>query len=128
MSYWTINETCAVLDNRHRLRQITSEDYDKITATMHSNLIYYADEDSNIGLVSVDATILKNSLDVIVNYHLSADDALHVYSAFATKCDYFLCHDHEIVKRTNAVISNMEILDIADAQSMNRLTKDLNSK
>ena len=127
MSYWTINQTYAAIDRKYRNRLISSEDYDIITATMLKNLIYYGEQSSNIGLVPLDNVILKNSINVINNYHLSADDSLHVYTAFLMKYDYFLCHDHEIVKRTNTEISNMKVLDITDSSAMNILTKELNT-
>ena len=124
MSYWTINETSAAIDRKHRRREISNEEYDIISATIIKNLIYYADEDSNVGLVSLDDIILKNSIDVIINYHVSADDALHLYTAFFMKCDYFLCHDDKLVNRTNKEISNMKVLSITDAAAMLTLMKE----
>ncbi len=105
---------------------MSTEDYGIITATILKNLIYYADENSNVGLIPLETVILKNSINMINNYHLSADDALHVYTAFAMKCDYFICNDHEIVNR-NTEISAMKVLDIADDSAMTSLIKELNS-
>lgn len=100
---------------------------DIISATIHKNLISNAQQDSNVGLIPLENVILKNSIDVINNYHVSADDALHLYTAFLMKCDYFLCHDRKLVNKTKSEISTMKILNIADSYSMTRLTKELDS-
>lgn len=127
MSYWAINETCAAIDRKHMRTELSNEEYDIISATIHKNLISYAEQDSNVGLIPLENVILKNSIDVINNYHVSADDALHLYSAFLMKCDYFLCHDLKLVNRTKSEISTMKILNMADSYSMTQLTKELDS-
>lgn len=125
MSYWTINETTAALDRTYRRREISDENYPIIRATLIKNLILYGDEGSSVGIVPLPNVILRHSIDVINQFHVSADDALHLYTAFVMNCDYFLCDDRKLVSRTNGEISNVKVLSITDPLSMNRLIKEL---
>ncbi len=109
----------------HARGEISHENYPIIRATLIKNLILYGDEGSSVGIVPLPNVILRHSIDVINQFHVSADDALHLYTAFVMNCDYFLCDDRKLVSRTNGEISNVKVLSITDPLSMNRLIKEL---
>ena len=98
ISYWIINETSAAIDRTHRRGEISDENYPIIRATLLKNLILYGDQGSNVGIVPLHNSILRNSIDVINQIHVSADDALHLYTAFAVNCNYFLCDDYKLTE------------------------------
>jgi predicted nucleic acid-binding protein len=85
----------------------------------------YGDQGSNVGIVPLHNSILRYSIDVINQLHVSADDALHLYTAYATNCDYFLCDDYKLVNKASGGISTLKILNITDSPSMTKLTKEL---
>jgi predicted nucleic acid-binding protein len=114
MSYWAINETYAAIDRKIRKKEISPVQRKKIIASINNNMIKYGTENSNIGLVSVTNEVLKNSFNMIEQYRISADDALHFYSAYVTNSNYFVCHDHKLV---NAIKNNdceIEVIDITN--------------
>jgi predicted nucleic acid-binding protein len=125
MSYWTINETTAALDRTFRRGEILEEYYPIIRATIIKNLMLYGDQGSNVGIVPLHNSILRYSIDVINQLHVSADDALHLYTAYAMNCDYFLCDDYKLVNKASGGISTLKILNITDSPSMTKLTKEL---
>jgi predicted nucleic acid-binding protein len=127
MSYWTINETTAALDRIHRKKEISDGDYSLISSTITDNLRSYGEQGSNVGIVPIPIVILRNSINLINQYHISADDALHLYTAIITKCDYFLFEDKKFKNRVDTEIGNMKLLDISDARAMNILMKELDS-
>jgi predicted nucleic acid-binding protein len=127
MSYWTINETSAAIDRTYRRGEISDENYPIIRATLLKNLILYGDQGSNVGIVPLHNSILRNSIDVINQFHVSADDALHLYTAFAMNCNYFLCDDYKLLNKTGGEISNMKVLSVVDPLAMNKLIKELDT-
>lgn len=125
MSYWTINETCAALDRKHRNKELNDEQYRIVSATISKNLMLQGY--SNVGLIMLANVIVKNSIDVINTYHVSADDALHLYTAYILKCDHFLCQDKKLINKTDGAISSMKVSNITDEPAMTVLMKELES-
>jgi predicted nucleic acid-binding protein len=124
MSYWTINETYAAVDKKIRKKEIQPEQRGKIIASINNSMIQYGDEDSNIGFVSVTNDVLNNSLDVIEKYRISADDALHLYTAYLSNSNYFICHDHKLV---NAIENNeygIQVIDITNTAKIELILKE----
>jgi hypothetical protein len=50
---------------------------------------------------------------LIHQLHISADDALHIYTGWAYDCDFFFIHDAKIVDRLkSASLEGMLIIDL----------------
>lgn len=124
MSYWAVNETIAVIDRTHRRRMIRDDQRDRIFATILKRTIDYAENsDAPIDFIPVDNRLLSLARDVIRGYHVSADDALHLSTAYATDCEAFIFKDDKLRNTTGGDVSGMQLLDITSNADMNPLMK-----
>ena len=58
---------------------------------------------------------LDNSLNVIEKYRIWADDALHLYTAYLSNSNYFICSRYH--KLVNAIENNqygIQVIDITN--------------
>lgn len=125
MSTWAINETIAAIDRMHRRRTIAEQERNRIAATIIGYAIKYSEEQSAIKFVPVIEELVSKSKDVLMAYHLSADDALHLYTAFAKDCEHFIHKDDKLKKNTGGKIDELVLLDVADNAEINPLLKQL---
>ena len=66
-------------------------------------------------ITPIEHVIVANSRLLIDRLHISADDALQVYTGFIYDCDYFFIHDNNLVHRLKAAsIQGMKIIDLAN--------------
>jgi predicted nucleic acid-binding protein len=115
-SVWAINEAIAVIDRLTRRPKdpLTSMEQQKIIATFVER-IRESSEHSAYRFAPIEHVLVANSRALIDGVHISADDALHLYTGFIHDCDYFLLHDSKIVRRLKAVpIEGMQIIDLGD--------------
>ncbi len=127
MSVWTINEAIAAIDRKHRRKEITDYQRQKILATIIKHAIDYAEMSSVVSFVPLDRFLVSRSKDLIIDYHISTDDALHIYTAFATDSECFICQDEKLIKNTQGKISDMPVLDITENSEMTPLIKSFGS-
>ena len=126
MSIWAVNETIAAIDRTHRRKIIRDHQRDRIFATILKRTIDYAEKpDAPIDFIPVDSRLLNLSRDVITGYHVSADDALHLSTAYATDCECFIFKDDKLRDTTGGNVSGMPLLDITSHEDMNPLMKSL---
>lgn len=99
MSVWTINETVSAIDRKaHQRHEISSKESNQIIAALLLRTKQYSKENSGIIFVPLAEEIIKASTVLIHSLHVSADDALHLFTAFAHSCQYFICHDKHMLK------------------------------
>jgi predicted nucleic acid-binding protein len=111
MSFWTINESIAPIDQKaHQHREITYKQANQTIATvLQRSKEYPRKSQSRIPLVPVDSDIIKGSTVLIHSNHISADDALHIFTAFYHNCKYFICKDKAIHSKANKQMSVMNL-------------------
>jgi predicted nucleic acid-binding protein len=130
LSSWTINEANAVFDRKHhRRKEITKIEMQTIIATL-SQRIRDSVEHSDFRIAPVEQVIVANSRMLIEHYHISADDALHLYTAWLYDCDFFLAHDDDFVRvkhhqQPPLELQNM-IIDLADETDRKRIESQFN--
>ena len=57
--------------------------------------------------------IVANSRPLIKDFHVSPDDALHLYTGWIYNCDYFLIHDYKIINSIRSkVAEGMAVIDL----------------
>lgn len=124
MSIWAVNETIAAIDRTRRRGIITDHQRDRIFATILKRTIDYAEKpDAPVDFIPIDKRLLALSKDVIIGYHVSADDALHLSAAYATDCECFVYKDDKLRSTTEGNVSGMRLLDITSHVDMNPLMK-----
>lgn len=51
---------------------------------------------------------------LIKDLHISADDALHIYTAWVYDYEYFLIHNKAIINRISKMAEGMSIIDLSN--------------
>lgn len=123
MSTWTINETIAAIDRKHRRKEISDHERTKILATIIRHAIEYSEASTAISFIPIDREIVDKSRDLVIAKHLSADDALHLYTAFAKDCQYFIHHDDKLKKYAGSKVDDLLLVDITEHKEIHPLIK-----
>lgn len=122
MSWWTLNESITAIDSNYKQRKLlSSEERNKIIATILYSSIKYLQNYQNILFVPITSNIVRNSISLIHSLHISADDALHVYTAKKHRCKYFIFQDAHLKRQVTNKMDGMTMVDITDLRSVNRL-------
>jgi predicted nucleic acid-binding protein len=120
LSYWVINESVAAIDRTQNQRgEITKERKEVIIATILKKIIDYSE--SNIVVVPLNHKFVRDSVNYIYKYNISADDALHIYVAYKNRCKYFVCEDNYLKQQTDNKIQNLRVLDITNKKEIIQL-------
>jgi predicted nucleic acid-binding protein len=125
LSYWVINESVSVIDRTQRQRtrpqrkRMTNKRKETIIATILKKIIDYSE--SNIAVVPLNHKFVRDSVNYIHKYNISADDALHIYVAYRSRCKYFVCKDDYLKQQTDNKIDNLRVLDITNKKEIDHL-------
>lgn len=124
-SIWVLNESIAAIDKScHQKHQITVQRKNKIIATiLHETLIY--SKFQNITFVTLDFNVVRGSHILIIEHHISADDALHLFTAYSEQCDHFICSDKHLTKQTKDKMGTLKIWSIDNQKEIRKLSKHL---
>lgn len=127
-SIWTINEAVAVLDRKLRKQEITQVEMQTVIATL-TQRIKDSSENASFRFAPMDHSMIAKSRSLIAAYHISADDALHLYTGWLYDCDYLLFHDRKIM-RIKPLIStasggSVNLIDLGDETDRRLLESQL---
>lgn len=94
-SEWTINESIAAIDRKFRRNEITLDGRDE---SIHALLRKTRELSltTNLVLIRVESNVLRPSISLITEQHLSADDSLQLFSAMITAVDVFASADSRL--------------------------------
>jgi predicted nucleic acid-binding protein len=99
ISEWVINECVAAVQRKRNSNEISEREASEILAGI-ADLLEGKIEEVNLTLYPVTETVIRNSLviiqDVMCN---SANDAIHVYTADKTRCNYFITADKPLANQ-----------------------------
>lgn len=116
ISEWVINECVAVVQ-RKRNKNVVSEREASDTLAGIADLVEGKIEEVNLSLYPVTERVVRGSLttiqDIMCN---SANDAIHVYTADKTRCNYFITADKALasqIKKSN-LSHRLTAVDIDD--------------
>jgi predicted nucleic acid-binding protein len=126
LSVWAINEAIAAIDKKcFQRKEISANERDIIIATILKQSIEWTDPSYNVHFVPLDAAIVSGSVELIYKLHISANDALHLYTAFAMECEALICKDDPLKKNADYKLENLRILDITTHAEMNPLFRSI---
>lgn len=94
---WTVNETIAALDRKFRRKEISLEERDSIISTVVKVVAELARKGSAV-IVPVRQEYVAASLRLVTERHISADDALQLFSAIVSFSDIFMAADDLLVQ------------------------------
>jgi predicted nucleic acid-binding protein len=111
-SVWAINEAIAVIDRKVRKKELTALEVQTIIATF-AQRINEGSQSSSFLFTPMTHQIVANSRLLIDHFHISPDDALHLYTAWIYDCNHFLIHDKKIINRIKSgVAEDMTVIDL----------------
>lgn len=115
-SIWSLNEAVAVIDRLARKPKdpLSPTEVQQIIATI-SERITHTGEYATFRIAPIEHVIVAKSRLLVNAFHISADDALHLYTGWLYDCGHFLIHDNKIVQRLKAApIEGMKIVDLGE--------------
>jgi predicted nucleic acid-binding protein len=95
MSDWTINEAISAIDQSVKTREMSKEQSDSAIGLLLNKLIEYTQPPYHIEFIEVSKNLVESSRRLINEYKISADDALHFYTAYSNNCEFFITADKE---------------------------------
>lgn len=127
MSTWVINETISAIDSAVKKGHLTLQKSLIAIGLLIRRTIEYSRRPFNIEFVPVEDDLINASRTLIYHHHLSADDALHVYTAYMKDCEYFVTDDDHIKSRVHKRIAldsvdnkgtEMHVIDITNEKDV----------
>jgi predicted nucleic acid-binding protein len=116
-SRWTRNEVTAALDRKHVRGEITNSERDILIFIILRRIERLG---SRIVEIRVTNEVLGSSSGIITDKHLSADDALHLYSANVGRCHAFVLADDRFAKRAKNG-GDFEIFNLLNEEDCRKL-------
>jgi predicted nucleic acid-binding protein len=131
-SVWSINESIAVIDRLSRQKfeetgnpKLSTREKQEIISTFVERVLG-SDENSNFFFAPIAHEIVSKSRVLIDGYHISADDALHVYTAYIFDCTFFLIHDYKTVNRIKKGLEkDIKVIDLGEDSDIQYVTSEL---
>ncbi len=120
LSNWVINEIIALVDEHTRKGKINSIKTQEILSEivdMIDNEIQY----SHFNFYAVTEHIIDFSRITIMDFQLSASDALHVYMADKANCDYIISADKDMVTKVNKKADRLMAFNIRLKEDVDNL-------
>lgn len=128
LSVWAINEAIAAIDRRCSQRNgLTPDERDIIVATILKQGMEWANPEYNVRFLPLDPAIVGGSVELIYRLHISADDAVHLYTAFLQQCEALICKDDQLKRNGDHKLKGLRIIDIATSTEMNSLLSGIES-
>jgi len=122
-SRWTINESISALEKKRRKGEITSSERDTVIFTLLITVDQLIDR-NQIFATRLTNEVLQSSTVIITDKQLSADDALHLFSAIFGKCDALVLADGRFARLAKDG-EDFEIFNILDENDYRRLEEFL---
>ncbi len=132
-SVWVINEAISVIDRLTR-RNMDKKPKDIILDIPSIQLIISTvverikktSENSFFRFVYLEHPIITDSRILIKDFHLSPNDAVHVFTGYVYDCNYFLVQDKNLIKEfPEKRYYKMKLIDLANAEDRKFLESTL---
>ena len=121
-SLWTLSESIAAVDRKFRRGEISLDDNEITIATIIERSILLARKGS-LFLVMPRAELMVASWRLIVSKHVSADDALQLFSSIVSLCTIFIAADDLLVRIAKE--EELESFNIEEEKDCKRLRAKL---
>lgn len=125
ISRWVINESIAALDKKHKKVEITDSERDEVIFAMLRRVDELVARDL-IFAIRLTNEVLQFSTIIITDKHLSADDAVHLYSAGLGKCEALVVADARFATLAKDG-GDFEVFNILDDNDYERLDEFLSN-
>lgn len=122
-SQWTIGESLAAADRKYRRGEIRLSERDIIVATILDRTMALVGE-GKLTMIYTKQDLVSSSWRLITERYLSADDALHLFSATVGLSDLFISADTYLLEAARQL--DFDGYNIEDANEFRKLPDKLN--
>ena len=91
-SYWTLAEAIAAIDRKVAKRQISEEERDFAISVLFSDVF------NRVTFVKISNEFIEAIIESILAHHISADDALQLFSCIISFSPIFLASDKALIR------------------------------
>ena len=126
LSDWVINESIALINENNRKGKINSTETKHILSEL-INMIRIEIQHENFTFYSTNEMIVIGSRFDIQDYNISASNALHVFIASASDCNYFLSADKQLIEQLTTGSHKLITYNIIINEDVKRMFNDIES-
>ncbi|RMF91434.1 MAG: PIN domain-containing protein [Methanobacteriota archaeon] len=112
-SHWTLAEAVAAIDKKVARRQITVDERDFSLSVLFSDVL------GKVTFVKLSDEFLYPVIETVLSHHISADDALQLFSCMVSLSPVFLACDKNLIRAAKQV--GLEAIDVEDGEDRRRL-------
>ncbi len=120
-SHWTLAETVAAIDKKVAKKQITKDERDLAISVVFSDIL-----DKNIIFTKLADEFLYPVTEKILEHHLSADDALQLFSCMVSLSPILLAADKALLKAAKK--EGIDVIDMEKEDDIERLEEILEDR
>jgi predicted nucleic acid-binding protein len=114
-SYWTLAEAIAAIDRKVAKRQISEEERDFVISVL------FSDVSDRITFVKISNEFIEAIIEKILAHHISADDALHLFSCFVSLSPIFLASDKGLIRAAKE--EGLKAFDVENREEKEKLRR-----
>lgn len=115
-SYWTLAEATAAIDKKVTKRQISAEERDFVLSFLLSDVF-----DRDITFVKITNEFIEAIIEIILTHHISADDALQLFSCIVSLSPIFLASDKALVRAAKR--EGLKAFDAENSEERERMRR-----
>ena len=114
-SYWTLAEAIAAIDKKVAKRQISEEEKDFVIHVLFSDVLI------RVTFMKISNEFIEAILEGILAYHLSADDALQLFSCIVSLSPIFLAADKGLIRAAKE--EGLKAFDVENTEERDMLRR-----
>ncbi len=114
-SYWTLAEAIAAIDRKVAKRQISEEERDFAISVLFSDVF------NRVTFVKISNEFIEAIIEMILAHHISADDALQLFSCIISFSPIFLASDRALIRAAKE--EGLKAFDVENSEDNERLRR-----
>jgi len=114
-SYWTLAEAIAAIDRKVAKRQISEEERDFAISVLFSDVF------NRVTFVKISNEFIEAIIEMILAHHISADDALQLFSCIISFSQIFLASDRALIRAAKE--EGLKAFDVENSEDNERLRR-----
>ncbi|MGB2841667.1 MAG: type II toxin-antitoxin system VapC family toxin [Halobacteriota archaeon] len=119
-SYWTLAEAIAAIDKKVAKRQISEEERDFVISVLFSDVL------NRITFVKISNEFIEAIIEMILAHHISADDALQLFSCIVSLSPIFLAADKGLIRAAKE--EGLKAFDVENREEREKLRRLLDGE
>jgi len=114
-SYWTLAEAIAAIDKKVAKRQISEEERDFVISVLFSDVL------NRMTFVKISNEFIEAIIERVLAHHISADDALQLFSCIVSVSQIFLAADKSLIRAAKE--EGLNAFDVENGEEREKLRR-----